>query len=601
MRVVDRVFKTLSDRGCKYAAGVAGGGIMFLVDALKKNKSYQLQFFHHEQSAAFAAEAFARATSTLPVCFATIGPGVTNVLSGAFSCFINSVPCFIVTGAKRSNVETHYGRERFRFPQDCNSAAIAQGVVKQFYELKIDDDIARVVNELANTALSGRPGPVWLSIPLDVQASAQSNLPTQYFPGNYARVENKSTHLVQEQVLNVLATRLQKSVKPLLIVGHGIERICWNEPFKRFLRTIGLPVVTSIGANHLINASEEMSLGVFGPTGRRAANRVMLEADLLIGLGFRFTPDTIGFDQNAFFGKRPVIVLTDDPEFELPENVESWIFHIRPEELPLEDMMRVVNDNHPHLSRWVEYTKIVNATLTTELEVSLSKSEIKVDPYFFSDIFLKYLEEEIAIAGGISLEIVALSNSMSFKKRHEFYVSSHAGQLGWDLPAAIGLAHTGRYKAVVCFTGDGSLMFNLQEIATLARVSCGATIFVIDNSGYNSIRTTQETHLNRVYVGSTLDDLAFPDWHYLAKAFGFLFQRISSNDDVQPFLENWNQSGKYLVQVMVDPDRGRTPRLVSSIKDGKFVTPRLDEQFPALSDAVLNTLNRAKLQLDNEQ
>lgn len=597
MRVADKVFKTLNKLGSNYAAGVAGGGIMFLVDALKKNKDFQLQFFHHEQSAAFAAEAYARCTQSLPVCFATIGPGVTNIVSGAFSCFINSVPCFFVTGAKRSNVSTDYSLERFSFPQDCNTEAVARGVVKKFHELKHEDDVERIVTDLAIEAISNRPGPVWLSIPLDVQSSiAVDGSGSSKVSGN-SPIKKHFLSTLSEPAIQQLCLALAKSSKPILILGHGLEKVFLSCQFREFLRECYLPVATSIGANHLIVSAGDSAVGFFGPTGRRAANYALVEADLIIGLGFRFTSDVIGFNQEAFFGDRHVFALVDDPAFRLPPSVSGEIFVFLPEEIPFGKIIEVTKSQKDKFNPWCTYIQDVKSILTDDREIQSNKHGSKVDPYYLGDVLLKHLQEGSGIAGGIALEITALSHSMSFKNGHEFYLSSHAGQLGWDLPAAIGLAHSGRYRSVVCITGDGSIMFNLQELATLSKVDCGVTIFVIDNSGYNSIRTTQDTHLGGVYAGSTLEDLTFPDWQYIAKAFGFTWVRINRDDDLDTFFSTWNQTGKIFVQIVVDPDRGRTPRLVSKIKNGSFETPRLDNQYPPLPDDVIEALQRAKNRL----
>jgi acetolactate synthase-1/2/3 large subunit len=208
-----------------------------------------------------------------------------------------------------------------------------------------------------------------------------------------------------------------------------------------------------------------------------------------------------------------------------------------------------------------------------------------VDPYLFCRRLSQLAPGNTGFAGGISLDIVAFSHVAELREDQEFYLSSHAGQLGWDLPATIGLADTERFDTVVCVTGDGSLMFNLQELATLRRLERNIVVVVFDNDGYNSIRTSQDAHLGGRHYGSDLRWLGFPNWEALSHAFGYRYLDIADNDGIESVAEAMGE-GHWLVRVRIDADRGRTPRLVSKIQDGKFVSPTIFDQYPELPPEV---------------
>jgi acetolactate synthase-1/2/3 large subunit len=203
------------------------------------------------------------------------------------------------------------------------------------------------------------------------------------------------------------------------------------------------------------------------------------------------------------------------------------------------------------------------------------------------------LPKNVGIAGGISLDVHAFSHVVKLKDSQEFFLSPHCGQLGWDLPAAVGICDSNKYNSIYCITGDGSAMFNIQELATLASTNKNITVIILDNAGYNSIRTSQDIHLSGRRFGSDLKQLQFPNWKLLAKAFKFNFIEIKNNSEVYTKLSKLKGNGQFLIRVLVDPDRSRTPRLVSKIVNGKFLSPNLAEQYPFL-DEVIN-LELAKL------
>jgi acetolactate synthase-1/2/3 large subunit len=572
----DRLFSALTARGVRYCTCVSGGGIMFLVDAAGRCAGLRTRFFHHEQAAAYAAEAYARAHSEPAVCLVTIGPGVANAVAGAFSCFLNSVPCVFISGAKRSNIVTAYRTQRFTFPQDADTRSLARGTVKQFIELGPTDDVDATVARALHLAASGRPGPVWLSVPLDVQGMA----PAADAPACPAPVRRR-----RRDISGVVGRFLDRVRKPLFMVGRGAEAVMRGTPYRTFLADIGLPFVTSIGSNHTIAAAAANNLGFFGPTGRRAANQVLHEADGLVAIGAGLDIDNTGFDRVRFFSGKAVLAVNADPYLSLGRecaDFEKLTVDIR--DVDFARLRAATLRRSGRFEPWQAFVAQVSALLPVDWEVRNNLGPDDVDPYLFALELARRLPAQVGLSGGISLDMLAFSHAATLAVGQDFYVSSHCGQLGWDLPAAVGLCDSGLYEHVICITGDGSAMFNLQELATVSSCPQHVTLFILDNGGYNSIRTSQDMHLGGRRVGSDLKYLKFPHWPALASAFDFEFEEIRNNGEIGSKLDRALRPGKRIVRVCVDPERSRTPRLVSRISGGQFQSPGLDDQFPYLSD-----------------
>jgi acetolactate synthase-1/2/3 large subunit len=574
--VSDQLFSALAARGVSYCACVSGGGIMYLVDAVARCPSIRTRFFHHEQSAAFAAEAHARALSAPAVCLVTIGPGVANAVAGAFSCFVNSVPCIFVSGAKRSNVTTHYRTQRFTFPQDADTRSLTRGAVKQFIELTAKDDFDALVARALRIATAGRPGPVWLSVPLDVQG-LEVDL-QRHAPRSPRRRRARDISGAVQQLLGRVR-------KPLIMVGRGAEPVMRDASYQAFVADAGLPFVTSIGSNHTIAAAGPNNLGFFGPTGRRAANQILNEADGLIVIGAGLDIDNTGFDRVRFFAGKAVLTVNSDRNLDLGSDCADAVhLTVDSRDIDYTLLRAALIAASGRFDPWRSFVAEVSELLTVSWEVDTNLGAKAVDPYLFSAELGRRLPARVGIAGGISLDVHAFSHAATLGVGQDFYLSSHCGQLGWDIPAAVGLCDSGLYDHVIGITGDGSAMFNLQELATLSTCAPDVTLFILDNLGYNSIRTSQDMHLGGRRNGSDLAHLNFPRWSTTARAFGFEYDEILENCDIAAKLADVLRRGKRIVRVAVDPERSRTPRLVSRISGGKFQSPGLEDQYPFLAE-----------------
>jgi len=554
---------------------------MYLLDAVGQNPKIKTKFFHHEQSAGFAAEAYAKAANIPAICLITIGPGVANAVAAAFSCFLNSSPVIFISGAKRSNVLTDYKKQRFSFPQDGDTKSMVSGIVKEFYEITNPDDLNTTLTDAFNLAKSGRPGPVWISIPLDIQAIKMGELPKYKF-----NESNKKTI----DIRNDIEDFLKLSKKTVIVTGDGVNSIVNSKEYKLFVKNIQLPFITSIGSNHTITYAEELNLGIYGPVGRRSANIALSEADSILAIGTGLDIDLTGFDRKSFFNNKKVFFINADSDHQINE---------------VQDLVNITEDlrniNFHSLSKiehdqkiWADSCRKLNDILSVDFEIKFHRNDNcnNVDPYLFSQKLGVMAPENVGFVAGISLDVVSLSHSIKLKENNRLYISKHCGQLGWDIPACIGISHTEKFDRVCCITGDGSFMFNLQDLATLVKVLNKVHIFIYDNAGYNSIRTSQNTHLENRQFGSTLADLNFPKWPVLSEAFGFDYFEINSNPEIEIKISESLAVEKSLTVIRINSERSRTPRLISKIVNGKFQSPKLSEQYPFLEEEMQKKINK---------
>jgi acetolactate synthase-1/2/3 large subunit len=580
MNLSEKLFSRFTSLGLDYCACVSGGGIMYLLDAVGQNPKIKTKFFHHEQSAGIAAEVYAKAANIPSICLVTIGPGVANAVAAAFSCFLNSSPVIFISGAKRSNVLTDYKKQRFSFPQDGDTKSMVSGIVKEFYEITNPDDLHTTLTDAFNLAKSGRPGPVWISVPLDVQG-----IKIEDFSFSELKASEKANFDISAELQNFI----NQSKRTIIITGEGINSVINDPNYNSFVKNINLPFITSIGSNHTISSANLLNLGIYGPTGRRAANIALTNADSIIAIGTGLDIDLTGFDRVSFFENKKVMSINADAHFTISEIKEHIKITADLKDLNFFNLLKIQH----HQLKWIDTCRDLNNLLSVEFETAYHKNDHcdNVDPYLFAKKLGEAAPNNTAFAVGISLDAVSISHSLELKETHRLYNSKHCGQLGWDIPACIGLSHTNIFDRVICVTGEGSVMFNLQDMTTLSKATKPVNVFIYDNDGYNSIRTSQSTHLKGRLFGSTLEDLTFPDWKKMAEAFGFDYFKIDCNDELDSKIDASLNVSKSITLVRIDPNRSRTPRLVSKIINGVFKSPKLSEQYPFLDESIQNKVN----------
>jgi acetolactate synthase I/II/III large subunit len=588
------VIRRLQQHGIQQAFGVVGGAIMYITDALRRNDGIRSVFPHHEQGAAIAAEAYSKLTNKPALLFATAGPGATNVITGVADAYMDSIPMVVLLGDVRSTIAADFSKQRYNAPQEVNQAALLQPIVKQYMCLAPDMDarcIVAAIDALVHVAVSGRPGPVCIAMPLDVQAK---NCDTAVLAQSIETVvppPPSNTGLLRDAMQALLNAK-----RPMVLLGAGVRLAGMATQVECLLAQYRLPWCVSIGAVDLQDQANPLSCGCVGPTSQRAANTLLQAADCVLALATSFDQSVTGFNIADLLKNKSVFLINVDPGEKLRFNNAS----IRPIDANLGDFFEAIAGeafSPASHDAWREEVFQVKAVMTSEVESTLRTTVGHgfLSAYDITDEISRHLPSDATVVLGISLDAHTVFNAFKVTRGQRVIVSRNLGPMGWDVPALLGAAFASATpRMLVLITGDGSLMVNVQELAVVAALQIPVCIFVFSNDGYASIRTTQANFFGMQFFGcSTASGLHVPPLEPLARGFGFDYETLDALEAVRPLLAHHAKAGTpRLVECRIDPGQLREPRLVSKVVDGIFKTPPVYDMTPALKPDLVQVINR---------
>lgn len=587
MNVADVVIQFLAARGVGDVFLVSGGGIMYLTDALGRAGTPRYWCNYHEQACAIAAEGYARIKGTPGVCIVTSGPGATNALSGIAGAWVDSIPVIVISGQVRRDLIADYTRWRQVGPQEIDIVDMAKPVTKLALEVRTPDEVPAALALAWQTATTGRPGPVWLSIPLDVQGAdlAASAGPAPISPD--AEHSSESTGPDAAAWRDIIA-RLREARRPLIVCGNGIHLANAEGQFRQFVERMEISVVATIGAMDLLGEDDELFVGRFGPTGQRRANFALQNADLLLCLGTGMSVAAIGFDNTGFApGAARIMVNIDPNELTRP--------HLRLDlalAMDVRDFMRELDERVPvgesfscdswrsTCRDWKDRYPLV----TTEY----LEDDQHVNSYYLAHALSRVLSANDVVLTGNSLDAHSIFHSFAVTRGQRLITNVNFGAMGWDLPALVGACVAREGRRVVLVTGDGSLQFNSQELLTVGARKLNTVIFVLNNRGYQSIRSTQQRFSEGRLVGSDeASGVSNPSFESLAEAYGLQYRRLDTNSQVDAELPGvLALQGPTLCEINVGYAQERIPRVVSKrLADGTLQSGALHDQYPFLPES----------------
>lgn len=585
MIVADYMFETLASRGVRDVFTVAGGGIMFLLDALGRNPDITYWANGHEQACAIAAESYARVTGDLGVCLVTSGPGATNALSAIPGAYVDSVPVLVISGQVRTGLIADYAKHRQIGPQEINVIDMVAPVTKYAKTVMHAADIPAELARAVRIATSGRPGPVWLQIPLDIQsaeldpewiaAAAHAPVPDALEPGS-----NDPASIAH------VADLLRSARRPVVVTGNGIHIAHAEAEFVRFVEHVGCPVVATMGGMDLLPEDHPQYLGRFGPTGQRRANFTLQNADLLLCLGASMAVKDVGFDTSGFAPRaRRVMVNIEAEEMRKPHFIADdavladvkWFMDRFVAEVPAYDAA--------FDPRWLE------AVATWKRDYPIVTDDYYENPGYVNTYVLaaeigRACEPGEVVLTGNASDAVSIHHSFAVKPGQRVITNYGYGAMGWDLPAAVGACVASGGGRTVLVTGDGSIQLNIQELLTIGHNCLNVKVFVLNNGGYETIRATQTNFFEGRFYGCHADSgLANPRFEALAEAYGLRYKLLATNDDLTDGIaEVMSSDGPWLVEANIDFLQEKKPKTVSRrLEDGTMVSPSLDDQYPFLS------------------
>jgi acetolactate synthase I/II/III large subunit len=583
IRLADYVVQRLVAHGVRHIFLVTGGGAMHLNDAIGREPRLRYICNHHEQASAMAAEGYARVTGTVGVLNVTAGPGGVNALNGVFGAFTDSVPMLILSGqAKRETLFASYDLPELRQlgDQEIDIVHAAQKMTK-YAKLILDPNTIRFELEKAlHLATTGRPGPCWLDIPVDVQ-SAQIDPETLpgYEPDKSAPVYLPAN--IREIVGDVLE-KIRAAERPVLLVGTGARIAGALDLLEEVAAVLKIPVATAWTPD-LLPTDNPCYCGRQGSIGTRAGNFTVQNADFVLILGARMPVRQVSYNWKSFARYAYKIQIDVDPaELNKPISVadrgiccEAKYFL---EEVRRQLVGHVVAEKHEKWLRWCR-ERVANYPAVLPRQRTWKSG---INPYYFVETLFDQLGANDVVVCGDATACIVPFQAARLRKGQRLFSNSGSASMGYDLPAAIGaaVAHGGR---VICLAGDGSIMMNLQELQTVAHYRLPLVIFVLNNGGYLSIRTTQSNFFGQLVGEGPESGVSFPDFVKVAEAHGLRGIKIAGEGFAEQIAGALNTGGPIVCEVALDRSQGFEPKLSSKkLPDGRMVTAPLEDMAPFL-------------------
>lgn len=586
MRVADYVAKYLYCAGIDTVFMVTGGGAMHLNDAFGRHGGFSIVFCHHEQACAMAADAYFRVSGKPAVVQVTTGPGSINALNGVFGAFVDSVPMIVVSGQVRTDTISSLINPELRQvgDQEVRISEVVANITKFVHLITSVDAIPNIIQQAYGLAVTGRPGPVWIDIPIDIQgASINAKLPAD--PNKTIR-ENEGlvpVTLVSDAILKAL----ESSERPVIIAGNGVRFSGTVEALRDFGQNTGVPITTVWNAHDIIPNDHPSYCGRTGADGDRAGNFSVQNADLIIILGARMAIRQVGFNYKAFGrAAKKIMVDLDVHEMNKPTiNIDQKFVQDLAELVPL--LAKVAGDKRANKSHkeYGEWCRQKVAKFPTVLPHHFNTSTGLVNPYAFVDFLFSMLPEKCNIVTGDGTAAVVTFKAAKIQSGHRLFTNKGCASMGFDLPASIGAYFADKETTLVCIAGDGSLMMNLQELQTIVGLKLPLKLFVLNNDGYHSIRQSQTNYFNGFEVGCGPESgVTFPDFEKLAKAFGFSYLRVENESSCRRSIAaTLAASGPFFCEVMIDKNQLFEPRLSSrKLENGDLVSSPLEDMSPFL-------------------
>lgn len=627
-KVAQIIADFMVEKGVRHVFTVTGGGAMHLNDAFGHHTGLTCIYNHHEQACAIAAEGYARLSGKIACVCVTSGPGGTNAITGVLGGWQDSIPMFVVSGQVKRITTTEYMNVPLRQlgDQEFQITDCVANITKYAVMLTDAQEIRYHLEKAWFLANHGRKGPVWLDVPLDIQAAWVEEDTLHHFNEaeyasylaslndenlsekekeagckdfflNTAQAKDKKLQMVlssdapvfcneyTEQVIEAL----KKAKRPVILAGTGIRLADAREELLECIEHLKIPVVTAWNAHDLLWEGHPYDCGRPGTVGTRGGNFVIQSADLVLILACRMNIRMISY-QWEHFAKDAFLIWVEIDKNELckPTIKANLPIHADVKEFLLHMNQRLLKEpvEFPNLQKdWLLWCKEINRNYPAVLPQYYQGEQL--NPYAFLKELTGCLPEDTAVVCGNGSACVMTFQAAVIKKGQRYFTNSGCAAMGYGFPAAIGVAVEQSMPHVVCIDGDGSFQMNLQELQTVVQNHLPIKIVILNNNGYHSIRQTQ-TNLfqGRELVGvSCQNGISFPDFKKLSYAYGIPYVLISNIEDCKDkLIEALKIEGPVFIEAVVDEKQNFEPKLSSKVlPDGTMVSPPIDDMYPFLN------------------
>lgn len=591
IRLADYVADFLVDHGITDVFSVVGGGAMHLNDALGHNIGLKVTYNHHEQACAIAAEAYARLDNKIAAVCVTTGPGGTNALTGVVGGWLDSIPMFIISGQVRYDTTARYALQFTESPlrsmgdQEYDIVKSVEPMTKYATMIEEPKQIRYALEKGWHLAVTGRPGPVWIDIPVDYQGCfIETDDLEAYDP---AEDDKRLPPDVSDETIQMVLEKIRNAKRPVFHAGYGIRLSGGYKAFRSVAEKLNIPIVTYWNAVDLIEDEHSLYCGRAGNMGDRPGNWAIQNADLILAVGTRISIRQVGYNWQTW-ARAAEVIMVDIDQAELKKPT----LHI---EIPvwadardfLERLDKTAESQVYKDDFWLETCQRWKKEYPAVLPRHWKENGKTANVYAFIRYLSSRLPENSLTAVSNGACCVVGNQAYVIQKGSRMANNSAIASMGYGLPAAIGTCIGGGRSNTICLEGDGSIMMNLQELQTILTNKLPIKIFLINNNGYHSIRITQ-TNLfsehSKVGIGPESKDLSFPEFRKIAEAFGYPYYSAHSNGEMKCVVDEVLQlEGPVFCEIFTDSQQVWEPKSSTKrLQDGSLVSPPLEDLAPFL-------------------
>lgn len=595
MKVSEYIANFLVEQGVTHNFMITGGGAMQLNDAFGHHPQIKTIYNHNEQGCSVAAESYARLTGKIASVCVTSGPGGTNAITGVMGGWLDSIPMFVLSGqVKRETTLWSVPELNLRQlgDQEFNIIDSVSNMTKYAVMITAVEDVAYHIEKAWYLANTGRKGPVWLDVPLDIQGAKVDGVEMRHFdPVAEGLSESNLVPSIDVSDVDAVLSKIKEAKAPLIFAGYGIRLADADELLLEVADMLQVPVAVAWNSGDLIAYENPLYAGSPSREGTRGSSFIVQNCDLLVVLGSRMNIRTITYNKNDFARNAYKVMVDIDPEeLKKPTFLPDMVICGDVKEFLTVIKKRIATSGYvPSEAQkpWLKWTYDMVRKYPACMPEYHGTDKL-LNPYVFVDeLFGQMTSDDVLTLGNGSACVMTFAGA-KIKQGQRMYTNSGCAAMGYGMPAALGaaVARQGQeHDRVMCVDGDGSLMMNIQELQVISYNKLNVKLFVLNNNGYHSIRQTQMNLFGTALIGLDPDNgVGFPDFAKLADAFGFAYLETDNEATVATTIEQaMTMEGPVLINVIVDPDQNFVPKLSSKVlPDGSIVSPTMDDMFPFL-------------------
>lgn len=586
MNVSEFIFEYYSKKGIDTAFMVTGGQAMWLNDAIGKNGNYDIICTHHEQSAAMSADAYGRIKNKPALTIVTAGPGSVNAMNGVVGGYTDSSPMIVISGQAALSFVQYQEKTKIRQHgvQGINIKPLVENVVKYFITIDDPQKTEYYLEKAYHEATTGRPGPVWVDVPLDIQ---NTQVDLKYME-KYVPEKEPMGRVTVKQAVKQAYNLLENAKRPVFLVGQGVSLAGARKEFYEYVNEVRIPVITARLGIDLIESDNDLYVGRPGNYGERAANFAIQNADVIISVGCRLASSLVGHNPKEF-GKHAYLFVVDIDQKELdkPGAKIDYKAQIDCKDFFTKLQEELAEYQLPSYEEWV--VKCNEWKTKYPVVQSEYKEQQPVNSYYFVDKLSELADKDAAIMVDTGSCFHVACQTWKLKKGQKYLTTGGLSSMGYWV-AGIGACMANDKKDTIVITGDGSLQMNIQEFATIKYNKLPIKVFILNNNGYLLIRHTQHNFMEDRFVGEGPNSGVWcPDSIKIAEAYGIKGVRIENVNEVETKIKEVLESdGPVICEVMTPEWQLLIPRIASEkLPDGTLKSRNYEDMFPYLPEEEL--------------